>query len=492
MADSPVSSTADPVTPNVAAPPLVVDMDGTLIHTDSLYEGAVQLWKLEPLLPLKCLWWMRGGKAALKREIADRVELDAAFLPYNERLLDRLRDQRLTRSVLLCTAADFRFAEAVAGHVGVFDGVMATRDGVNLKSAAKARALVERYGARGFDYVGNDTADLAVFAQARQALVVNPTLNLRRRLGQVANREQHDLSVPHSGFGAYVRALRPHQWVKNLLVYVPLLATINMSHLEKFIPATLAMLCFSLVASCAYLLNDLFDLGADRRHPRKRLRPIAAGKVPLQHAGAMIPALLIAGFLIAFRVSALFAGVLFIYLVSTVLYTIWLKRVPLLDTLVLAGLYTIRILAGAAAIVVVPSVPLISFSMFFFISLALAKRYSELVEMEGTDEEWTIPGRRYQTEDLNTLISQGSASGYVAVLVLALYIDGAAVRQQYRHPEIIWLICPLVLYWINKLWLNSARRQIKDDPVIWAFRNRVSRGIAALSVALLLLARWLP
>lgn len=475
--------------------PLVVDMDGTLLSTDSLYEGVVHLWKQEPRLLFLLPLWLLRGRATLKREIADRVSLDAAYLPYNQQLLARLRVERHRRHVVLCTAADHRFADSVAAHVGVFDSVMATRDHVNLKSEAKTRALVERYGAGGFDYAGNDSADLSVFAQARHAVVITPTFALRRRLQQVTNREPQDAlsPVPRDwSLWPYLRVLRPHQWVKNVLVFVPLLATIRIEHLGLIVPAILAMICFCLVASTGYLLNDLVDLAADRRHPRKRLRPLAAGTVPLHHAIVMIPILLAISFLIAFQISALFAGVLFVYLVSTGAYTFWLKRVPLLDTLVLAGLYTLRILAGAAAILVVPSVWLLSFSMFFFLSLALAKRHSELIELQGTEQAGTIPGREYQSGDLSTLISQGSASGYSAVLVLALYIDSSGVREHYRHPEIIWLICPLVLYWINKLWLNSARRQINDDPVIWAFSNRVSRGIALLSVALLLLARWLP
>ena len=474
------------------AVPLVVDMDGTLILTDSLFEGAVQLWKLDLLLPLKFLWWLRLGRAGLKREIANRVVLDAEFLPYNELLIARLREQSGTRSIVLCTAADHRFAEAVAAHVGLFDEVIATLGDVNLKSAAKAKALVDRYGPGGFDYAGNDASDLKVFAAGRRALIVNPTAALRRRLGQVANREElNDLS-PRPTLQDYLRALRAHQWTKNVLVYVPLLATINTTNLNWLIPATWAMLCFSLVASSGYLLNDLFDIGADRRHPRKRLRPSAGGNLPHQHTAAMIPLLLIAGFLIASRISERFAATVLVYLTCTVLYSFRLKRVPVLDTFILAGLYTIRILAGAVAIDVVPSVWLISFSMFFFLSLALAKRYSELVEMEGTPQEGTIPSRRYQTEDLGTLVSQGSSSGYAAVLVFALYIDSPIVRQQYRHPEIIWLICPLVLYWINHLWLNCVRRRIIDDPVIWALENRVSRWVTALSVVLLLMARLLP
>jgi 4-hydroxybenzoate polyprenyltransferase len=474
-------------------PPLVVDMDGTLIQTDSLLEGAFQLWKIDPLLPFKALWWLlRRGKVGLKRAIADRVELDAAFLPYNERLIARLKEQHALREILLCTAADRRFAEAVAKHVGLFDGVIATSGEVNLRSAAKANALVERYGTGGFDYAGDDAADLKVFAVARRALVVSPTAGLRRRIGKIANREILDDSPPRFALRDAFRALRPYQWTKNLLVYVALLPTISPERMNWLIPATLAFVCFNLVGSCAYLVNDLLDLPADRRHPRKRRRPIAAGLLPLEYVVKISLALLVAGFAIAARISVVFTGILFVYLAGSLLYTLWLKRIPLLDTFVLAGLYTIRILAGAAAINVEPSLWLVSFSMFFFLSLALAKRYSELVEMQGASRSGGIPGRGYIAEDLNTLISQGSASGYTAALVLVLYINSPTVREQYRHPEMIWLICPLILYWINKLWLNAARHQIKEDPVVWALRNRVSRAAVALCIILLLMARLLP
>lgn len=290
----------------------------------------------------------------------------------------------------------------------------------------------------------------------------------------------------------YLRLIRPHQWVKNVLVFLPLLAGIDATRLHLMVPASLAFIAFSLVASAGYVANDLYDVSADRRHPRKRMRPIASGAVPSNHALALIPLLLLAGFVIAYKISNLFMLVLFVYLVGTSLYSFWLKRVPLLDAIVLAGLYTTRVLAGAAAISVVPSPWLLSFCMFFFLSLALAKRHSEMLETDDTDLPGMIPGRGYRPHDLSTLISLGSASGYAAILVLALFIDSSAVRLQYRHPELIWLICPLALYWISKLWLNSARHEIKVDPVIWAITNRVSVAIAALSVLLLLLARLLP
>jgi len=495
MTDTFVSSAGEPGVDSPArehAIPLVVDMDGTLIDSDTLFEGLVQLWKKKPQYGVMFPLWLMRGRVGFKKVLADTSPLDAAPLPYNRALIEHLRAEKQTRPVILCTAADHRYANAVAQHLNLFDVVIATEGDVNLKSAAKAQELVKRYGKGGFDYAGNDSADVAVFAEARRALVVNPTTSLERRFSEIPNAVRFPEAPRKSELSELWRALRPHQWVKNLLVYVPLLAVVSNARASAFVLATLAFVAFSLIASSVYLLNDLIDLPSDRRHPRKRLRPFAAGTVPIQQGIVLIPVLLAGGFFIALLVSPAFTGVMLLYALLTLFYSFLFKRIVLLDTLVLAGLYTLRILAGAAAISVLPSVWLLSFSMFLFLSLALAKRHSELMEMDDSPTGQGIPGREYRSDDLTVLISQGSASGYSAVLVLALYIDSDAVRQQYRHPEIIWLICPLVLYWINKLWLNSQRRQIYDEPIVWAIRNRVSRSIAITSVGLLLLARWLP
>ncbi|MGV3709723.1 MAG: UbiA family prenyltransferase [Gemmatimonas sp.] len=472
--------------------PLVVDMDGTLILSDTLFEGSVQMWKAHPLTCLQYPFWLLRGRAGFKRAIADNVNFDARQMPYNEALVEHLREQRKTRKIVLCTAADHRFAAGVARHLKLFDDVIATTDGVNLKSEAKAAELVRRYGKGGFDYAGNDLADVAVFAEARRAIVVNPSRALQRQLPAVRNADRFAETPRPKATAELWRALRPHQWVKNLLVYVPLLAVVSNANFDSVVDASLAFVTFSMIASSVYLLNDLLDLPSDRKHPRKRHRPFASGTVPIVYGILLIPVLLVAGFAVAVGLSWLFTGIMFVYAVLTLLYSFWLKRVASLDTLILAGLYTLRILAGAAAIDVVPSVWLLSFSMFLFLSLALAKRHSEIIEIQESQTLSSIPDREYRADDLMVLIGQGSASGYAAVLVLALYINSDAVRLQYRHPEVIWLICPLVLYWINKLWINSQRRQIYDEPIVWALRNRVSRLIAILGVALLLLARWLP
>jgi len=485
-------TTVDTLVTTSREPPLVVDMDGTLLSTDSLMEGIVALLRARPWLLFSLPWWLRRGRAAFKREIASRIPLDAARLPYDEELLEHLRAEQGHRALVLCTAADARFAAAVAEHLGLFDEVIATTT-VNLTAEAKARALVERFGEAGFDYAGNDVADVAVFACARRAIAVNPTPALQRRIARGAAVTRIFESRARRPGSALLEAMRPHQWVKNLLVFVPMLATLDPGHpATAAVASSLAFAAFSLVASSAYLLNDILDVAADRQHPRKRHRPVASGALPLARALVATPLLLLDGLAVALRLGALFTALLGVYWLTSCLYTFWLKRVPLLDTSVLAGLYTMRILAGAAAIAVVPSVWLLAFSMFFFLSLALAKRHAELVESHASGTASALPGREYRPEDLTTLISQGAAAGYAAVLVLALFIDSDEVRARYNNPEIIWLICPLLLYWINKLWLNSQRRELDRDPLIWALTNRVSRAVAVISVTLLLLARFLP
>ena len=472
-------------------PPLVVDLDGTLVRGDTLIEGLLLLIRTRPAAIVELPFWLRFGKAGFKQRVADRVVLDPATLAYDERLLEKIREEARQRHVVLCSAADVRIVEAVANHLQCFDSVLATSGARNLSGQTKADALVSQYGEKGFDYAANSAVDVPVFRRARRAWLINPTAALLRKKRSLENVE---LTFPNESGGIrdVWRALRPIQWIKNLLVFVPLLATIQINHLEVLLTTMIAFVAFSLVASCIYLLNDLLDLQDDRLHPRKRRRPLASGALAPTTGLLLAVLTLTTGLGTAIATSRPLAGMLIVYFVSAMLYSLWLKRVPLMDTIVLASLYTLRILAGAAAISVVPSVWLLAFSMFFFLSLALAKRHSEMVELDGMSMHSAIPGREYRREDLQILIAQGTASGYSAVLVLALYIDSDAVRRQYNHPEIIWLVCPLLLYWINKLWLNSQRREIEDEPLIWAMTNRVSRTVAVISAALLMAARWVP
>jgi 4-hydroxybenzoate polyprenyltransferase len=285
----------------------------------------------------------------------------------------------------------------------------------------------------------------------------------------------------------YAKQLRLHQWLKNALLFVPLLASQKFTDSGAIAASIAAFVAFGLCASSVYVLNDLMDLPADRRHPRKKDRPFASARIPVEHGVVLIPGLLIAGFLLALFLPWAFVGVLALYYFVTLNYNLWAKNIAVLDTLVLAGLYTLRIIAGAAAISVVPSFWLLAFSMFFFLSVAMAKRYSELVNTDLGDDD-TIPGRQYRRIDLSTIMSEGAASGYAAVIILALYINSDEVAANYSHPEVIWLTCPLLLYWVNKLWLNTQRKEMTDDPLVWALENRVSRGIAVMCTLLLVIA----
>lgn len=488
MSASPLAS--DSASPSSSGFPLVVDLDGTLLLGDSLHESMVQLVREQPLSILQLPLLALEGRAQFKGALASRVRLDVGHLPYNESLLSWLRVERLARPVILCTAADLRVAAQIAEHLGCFDEVMASDGRFNLRGLQKAAQLTARFGHAGFDYVGNDRTDVSVFACARQAIVVNPTAGLRRLLSGIPNAVEPGAFTSPPDRWALLRLLRPYQWVKNILVFVPLLAAMPAQRGAAIVASLIAFVVFCCFASAGYVFNDLLDASADRRHPRKRLRPLAAATVGIMPAVSALVALTMVGCALAIQLPIGFGALATAYLVSTVAYSTALKKIAILDTLILSGLYTVRILGGAAAIAVKPSVWLLSSSVFFFLSLALAKRYAEFAV--APDVEAVQPGRRgYLPQDTSTILSQGTASGYAAVLVLSLYIDSDAAAR-YRHPQFIWLIVPLVLYWLNTLWLSAARRQLTDDPIVWAFRNSVSRAIGLACLLLLLAARFVP
>ena len=464
--------------------PLCVDLDGTLIRSDLLAESALGLLRANPLHALQFPLWLLRGKAHLKRQIAERAAVDVSLLPYDARMLAWLREECAGRQRVLCTASDRKFAEAVAAHVGGFDAVFA-RDGEhNLSGNIKAERLAAQYGERGFDYAGNERRDLPVWQRARRAIVANAAPAIEREVQRVGEVERV-FARDGSRWRAWLKALRLHQWLKNLLVFLPLLTAHLVLAPEAVLHATLAFFAFCLCASGVYLLNDLLDLEADRRHPRKRLRPFAAGTLPLTGGLVVAPLLTLAAFALALSLSKLFALALLGYYVLTLAYSFVLKRIALLDTIVLAGLYTIRIIAGTLALRLGVSFWLLAFSMFLFLSLAMIKRYTELRLLLSAGDSRSA-GRGYAVEDLPLVQSLGGASGYLAVLVLALYINSTASELLYRHPAVLWLLCPLLLYWISRAWLIAHRGDMHDDPVVFAVSDNTSRLLLALSVAVVI------
>lgn len=466
--------------------PLCVDLDGTLLVGDSLYELVLACLAKQPFLLFLMPFWLLRGKAALKDRLAQAMDPSGLSFVFHQPFLAFLRAERERgRRLVLATAADYRVAEAVATRTGLFDEVLATRPGHNLRGSAKARALVARFGARLFDYAGNDRHDLPVWAVARAAIVVAPQgSGIADRAAKVAPVERVFPAAAPS-LRLLLRAMRPHQWAKNALVFLPVIAAHRLSDMTALGHAAIAFVALSLVASAGYLVNDLLDLQADRAHPRKRTRPFASGDLPVPAGPPLVLLLLGAGLAIAASVSWVLAAWVALYLALTLTYSTWLKRRVLIDVFVLAALYTHRILAGAIASLIAPSFWLLALSTFLFLSLAMLKRYSELVSAlsHPTGEE-RPGGRGYRIEDLDTLGALGAASGVSAVFVLALYIESANVRVLYRTPEVFWLCCPLLLYWISRMWIGARRGKIDDDPLVFALRERVSLMVLGLLLVL--------
>ncbi len=466
--------------------PLCVDLDGTLVRTDMLHETLLLLVKTSPASLAALPGWLARGKAGFKHLVAERCAVDASTLPYRDDVLALIEQARAEgRPVVLATAAPARVANAIAEHLGLFDAVLSSDQNTNLSAAAKAGLLVARFGERGFDYIGNDHADLPVFARARRAFLVSSSGSLRR-----AAADRHDaiayLDDPGGGLRAWIKALRVHQWLKNLLVFVPLIAAHQGGDPTLLAAAVVAFLSFSLCASSVYLLNDLLDLPSDRAHHRKRTRPFASGALPVKAGAIAAPLLLAASVALALMLPARFLIVLAIYYAATLAYSLLLKKQVIVDVMLLAGLYTLRIIAGAAATGIKPSFWLLALSMFAFLSLAKVKRYSEL--RIATASPTPLAGRGYRSDDLPVVLALGSASGMVSVLILALYTQAEIVPEMYPTPEWLWLLPPLMLYWMTRLWMKAQRGEVDDDPVVFAARDWQSLAVAALMGAAFLLA----
>ena len=276
----------------MAAVPLVVDLDGTLLRTDTLHESAIRLLRDSPFDVLRLPLWLARGKAALKRRLATKVGLDPAALPYRGDLLAWLREQREAgRPLVLCTAADRAVAASIAEHLGIFDQIIASDGETNLAGRRKAEALVRHFGPAGFDYAGNSSDDLPVWASARLAIVVDAPADVARR-ARAQGEVEREFSGTAAGLRTWARMLRVHQWLKNLLLFVPLVAAHRFGDAGSWLTLVLAFASFSLCASTVYIVNDLLDLESDRLHPRKRNRPFASGAVPVRQGVLAAPILL--------------------------------------------------------------------------------------------------------------------------------------------------------------------------------------------------------
>jgi 4-hydroxybenzoate polyprenyltransferase/phosphoserine phosphatase len=490
---SPVASATEPV--------LCVDLDGTLVKSDTLVDSTLVLARQHPALLLKLPGWLMQGKAALKRHITDAVELDVVHLPYNRELLQYIEQQHATgRPIYLATAANKALAQRVADHLGLFTGVLASDATTNLAGSNKLRAFQERFGDN-FSYIGNAMPDLPLLQSCQEPMVANPTTGLRSALRAARIAPVRTFSERVSPIKAWTKALRLHQWAKNILIFLPLL----LSHTwvpGLFAGAFLAFVSFGLCASATYIVNDLLDLEADRQHPRKRRRPFASGDLSALSGVGVIGLFLVGSLALALAVPHVIAWFspslglgqpykflewLGVYVVSTLAYSLRLKRAVMVDVILLSGLYTIRILAGSAATGVEVSTWLAGFSIFFFLSLAFVKRFSELESLRERGGV-SASGRGYHVTDIEQLRSFGSASAYASVVVLTLYISNLDAAQLYHHTNRLWLLVPVLLLWLSRLWLLASRGELDEDPVVYAITDRRSLLMGVLVLAVVLFA----
>lgn len=473
------------------AVPIYVDLDGTLIKSDLLSESFLALLNINPLYIFRVLVWLLRGKASLKYEIAARVSLDYSLLPYDLRVIAFLRTEASRgRKIYLMTAATEKLANGVGEYLGVFDAIYASSEILNLSGEEKLRKILSSNTSPDFDYVANSKVDLRIWSEAHLAVVVNASSGVVTRVSELKCQTQFFPRDSGSLWERVLSALRIHQWAKNSLLFVPLILSHQWNQLPYVVDLTIAFFCFGLCASSMYILNDLLDLEADRAHGTKMGRPFASGKLSIFLGLLLSPLLLAIAFSLALSfLTAGFTICLFGYLSITVAYSFVIKKLFVMDVITLAGLYTARVASGAVVIDARMSFWLLSFSMFVFFSLALVKRFTELSRFSPVNEADKLVGRSYSRRDLEGMSQFGASSALVAVLVLSLYINDTHTLEIYGNVEYLWLLCPIAMFVLTRIWLMARRDLLSDDPVIFALTDNWCLASVVTGLGLVLLAK---
>lgn len=468
-------------------PPVFVRDSRVLVATDLFWEAICLLLKQHPWRAFFLLSWLLRGRSFFNEQLIRRVDFSPQWLTYNKELIAWLdRQRRIGRRLILVTDFSEEWGCAINDHLHLFDQVVACSIDRAVAAVELEKIAAAEDGGDGRFVFAGTAADVSVWKVAAGAVIMRCDPCLKEQVGRITAVEKC-LTVSRPTLFDYLRAIRVHQWLKNCLLFVPLITSHGIGGLTSVIVSSAAFLSFSFCASAVYLINDLSDLPSDRNHSRKKNRPFAAGTLQLQSGVALVPLFLLLSFGIAFFLPGDFFLVLSVYFIMTLAYTFRLKMVVLVDVIMLAGLYTLRIIAGGTATGIVLSFWLLAFSVFIFFSLALVKRYSELLHAQSVDLD-TLDGRGYLVDDQKIIRDFGIASGYMSVLVLALYINSEDVRLLYGHTQLIWLLCPLLLYWISRMWLITARGNMYDDPVLFAVQDHVSQAVVVLGIFILWLA----
>ncbi|MGG7566965.1 UbiA family prenyltransferase [Rhodovulum sp. DZ06] len=474
---------------------LIVDLDHSLIKSDLLHEALFEGLAHAPGETLRAASRLGDGIAAFKSAMTELCRVPPEDLPYNQEVLDYIKAHRAAGGkAALVSGSDQRMVRKIADYLGLFDEAFGSTADRNLTGARKAGFLKERYGEGAFDYVGDSKKDLKVWAVSRGAVTVGASEEFKAAAQAAApSVPAVHLSPPPGArewVSAVMSAVRPHQWMKNMLVFLPVLAA-QQTRWEVWFDAIMAFVVFSLTASSVYLLNDLLDLTADRAHPRKRFRAMASGRLRVLHGALLAPGLLLTAVVLALCFLPLqFLGVMAFYYVATLAYSFSLKRKLVIDICTLAGLYSLRVLAGSEAMGLYISPWTLAFTSFLFLSLAAIKRQAELVDglRRGKDR---ASGRAYEVDDLPIVAMMAVASGYVSVLVLALYASSPEVQMLYTSPLMLWAACPVLLYWISRMAMLAHRGWMTDDPLVFAMRDPISLFSASAILAIGSAGNWL-
>ena len=470
--------------------PIYVDLDGTLISGDILHESIFQAVRKNVFLIFMFpAWVLFRGLAYMKYKLATRCHMDPSILPYNLEFLHYLKNEREKgRRLVLTTASSRLIAEKIFKYLGIFDNCIASTKDENVKGETKLKLIQSDCGNGIFCYAGNSNDDFPIWKESKYAIIVNPSSPAIEPKVRNNGNMTYVFRMEHGKFLSLLRSFRPHQWVKNLLLFIPVLTAQRFLDLHALYSSGLGAISFCLVASSAYVINDIFDIESDRKHAGKRLRPIACGAVSIPLALASAFALLAAAALITALLPLKFALILLIYLFITTAYSVYLKRMVIVDILTLAGLYTIRIIAGGAVAGISISFWLLAFSVFIFLSLALVKRHSEISPLATHGESGKSPGRGYMGIDKAALGNMGIASGYVAALVMALYIHSPEVVLRYDNVHYLWGVPPILLYFVSRVWILTCRGEMHDDPVLFAIKDRHCLVAGGLCLILFMVA----
>jgi 4-hydroxybenzoate polyprenyltransferase len=444
---------------------LIIDLDGTLIKTDLLIESAIGLIKKNPFYIFLLILWLLKGRANLKNQIASRIDLRVNLLPYRSKIIEII--QSYPGKKVLATASNYKYAKAVAEHLGIFDEFIASDAINNLKGKQKAKIIIEKFGTD-FEYIGDSEADIPIWQQAQRGFVINPNNHLKKKISKLKN-----ISVINDEFTPSLKSIlaliRIHQWSKNILLFLPLIGAHELLNPSFMIKTLVGFFSFSLCASSVYILNDIIDLEEDRSHKTKKFRSLASGQVKIQTGLLIIPTLIITSILISTNLNLHFLIWLFIYYSLTFLYTIFLKKIAILDMVILTSLYIIRIISGAAINNIKITFWFLAFAVFLFFSLAIIKRFIEINESSHTASK-----RGYQDIDINLISISGVTSSYISILIIMLYLYNHSQSLIEQNPILLLILCFIMLYGYSRIWLLAYRKKLNDDPVVFVLKDKIS------------------